>query len=151
MNSESAGKLSLEELRQKNLPPQVQQTAQPQIQPVVIQCALPEATERLNQSLETLEWHMKKQIELLQEIKNNAPSRAQVERIEESLKRVENQLLQVGKEKEKPSLLSKIRLLSFPDISFRPAMILIPLLLLTLFAGWYSLDKLLNGFSQILR
>ncbi len=153
MNSESAGKLSLEELRKKNLPEQEKQAVQtqPQIQPIVIQCALPEATEQLNRSLETLEWYMKKQTEVLQEIRNNIPGWAQVERIEESLKRIENQLSQVGKEKEKSSLLSKIRLPNFPDISFSPAMIFISLLVLILFTAWYSLDKLLNGFSQMLR
>ena len=158
MNSESGQRLSMDELKQLNAqqseatqpPERIPQppVQQQPLQPILIQCAMPEVLTQLEKQLHHLEEQSEWQTEYLYklfETRNSHPTREQIAQLQKSLTQIETMLEQAGKQNEKRFSLPSIKLprLRLPHLS--PAMLLIPTLLVVLWAAWYSLGALWNA------
>ncbi len=89
--------------------------------------------------------YLKKVSELLAQL----PTKTQMDELLKAVKHLEQIAEQVGKPKEKCFSLPRISLpsLEFPRLS--PALLLIPVVLVVLWAMWYSLDALWNVISTL--
>ena len=112
MNFQHEQKLSMEELMAKNRPEQTnppipEPTSTPQ--PVIIQCALPELVERL-ENLEQICSAQSQYLKLLSEVRNSYPTRTQMEELLKSVQHLEAMVEQVGKKNEKRFSMPRVRL-----------------------------------------
>ena len=138
MNLKSEQNFSMDELMAKNLPPHMRKTEpkqsmqepevtpapiqQPTPQPIVIQCAIPEAMERVERRLKALEEQGTWQREYLRRLCESPTAyatQAQMDELLKVMKHLEQMTEQAGKLKEKSSLRHRIRLprlhLSLPE------------------------------------
>ena len=180
MSLESGRDLSMEQLKEMNKKPQAlslnsnpqstptpevqepEQTQTPMPQPIVIQCAIPEGTERLERRLRALETVASTQVNLLRTLTqntNNSPTWQQTDALTKQmnglLKQVahlEKMAEQAGKPKEKHSWLRKLHLpkITLPEVDW-PAVILILMALAALAIIWLCLGKNLSGWMSLLR
>ena len=140
---------SMEELKRMNQPNSApQQTAQP-IQPIVIQCDLPQAMSKLAQQADGINWELEK-------IRKAIPGlRAHIDLtpVQKSLVEMQRSLTEMNKLLERVGNLSErysckwIRWL--PDFSLLVAIkwiMLVTLLGSVALAGWYSAAKILSLF-----
>ena len=173
MNLKSEQTFSMDELMAKNLPPHMRKTEPKQSvqepeatpapiqqstpQPIVIQCAMPEATEIIERRLKTLEEQGSWQREYLRRLCERPTAyatQAQMDELLKVVKHLEQMTEQAGKPKEKSSLRRKIRLprlhLYLPEwdwpavVTIMMALAMAALLLLWFKSGgdWSSLSLL---------
>ena len=173
MSLESGRDLSMEQLKAMNRKPQAlsmnsnpqstptpeaqipEQTQTPMPQPIVIQCGIPAAMERLEQRLSDLEQLSNMQVNLLRKISesgNPYPTWEQMQKIQDSLLKITTLLEQAGKPKEKHSWLRKVHLpkITLPEVDW-PTAILILMALAALVMIWLCLGKNLSGWMSLLR
>ena len=151
MNSKSEKKLSMDELMARNRPaPTPQPTAQeqplPEVHPTKEEWAeMMECLCTLTRHAERQTGYLKKASELLAQL----PTKAQMDELLKVVKQLEQMVEQAGKPKEKRFSLPSISLpsLEFPRLS--PALLLIPVVLVVLWAMWYSLDALWNVIRML--
>ena len=147
MNSEYGQRLSLQELKQRNS----QQTALP------VQAPPPEARpskadwERMMNDLDTLWYHADRQTDLLESISRRMsqfPTQMQMDELLKAARHLEQMTEQVGKPKEKPFSLPRIRLprLHLPHVSI-PALISLLMAAAALLLLWWRLGTAWNSFS----
>ncbi len=138
MNLKSEQNFSMDELMAKNLPPHMRKPEpkqsvqepetppapiqQPTPQPIVIQCAMPEAMELIERRLKMLEEQSTWQREYLRRLCERPTAHAtqvQMDELLKVVKHLEEMSEQAGKPKEKSSLRHRIRLprlhLSLPE------------------------------------
>ena len=139
----------MEELKRMNQPSSApQQTAQP-IQPIVIQCDLPQAMNKLTEQADSMNWE-------LEEIRKAIPGlRAHIDLtpVQQSLAEMQRSLTEMNKLLERVGNLSE-RYSSkwidwLPDFSLLVALKWITLVMLlgsVALAGWYSAAKILSLF-----
>ena len=132
---------SMEELKRMNQPSSApQQTAQP-IQPIVIQCDLPQAMNKLTEQADGINWELEEIRKALPELKpyiDLTPVRKSLTEMQRSLTEMNKLLERVGNLSEKYSC-KWIRWL--PDFSLLVALKWIALLLVigaAAMAGWYG-------------
>ena len=109
MNSESEQRLSLQELKQRNL----QQTALPMQAPPHEACSSKADWERMMKYMDTLWYHADRQTDLLERISrqmSQLPTRTQMDELLKAVKRLEQMSEQDGKRNEKRFSLPGIRL-----------------------------------------
>ena len=144
---------SMEELKRMNQPNSAppaapQQTAQP-IQPIVIQCDLPQAMNKLTEQADGINWEMEEIRKILPELKTRVdltPVQKSLTEMQRSLTEMNRLLERVGNLSEKYSC-KWIRWL--PDFSLLIAIkwiMLVTLLGSVALAGWYSAAKILSLF-----
>lgn len=149
MNSESEQRLSLQELKQRNL----QQTAMP------VQTPSPEARptkadwERMMNDLDTLWYHAVRQTELLESISrqmSRLPSQTQLDDLLKRFRHLEQMTEQAGKPKENSFSLHRIRLprLHLPHISI-PALISLLMAAAALLLLWWGLGTVWSSFGLL--
>ena len=141
MNLQHERKLSMEELMAKNRPEQTNpptpvQTQTPQS--VVIQCALPELIERL-ENLERICSVRNQYLKLLSEMRNSYPTRTQMEELLKSVQHLEAMAEQAGKKKEKRFSLPRFKLprLYLSEWEW-PTVLTVVWILAALFLLWFS-------------
>ena len=173
MNLKSEQTFSMDELMAKNLPPHMRKTEPKQSvqepeatpapiqqstpQPIVIQCAMPEALELIERRLKALEEQGGWQREYLRRLCERPTAyatQAQMDELLKVVKHLEQMTEQAGKPKEKSSLRRRIRLprlhLSLPEwgwptvVTIMMALAMAALLLLWFKSGgdWSSLSLL---------
>lgn len=151
MNSESEKRLSMDELKQLNAQPSQdtqtqEQPVQQPLQPILIQCAMPETMAQLETQLQKLEENAEWQTEYLHrlsETRNSYPTREQTAQLQKSLTQIETMLEQAGKQNEKRRFsMPRIKL---PSVHLSLELVLILLMFLALLIAWYSLDALWNA------
>ena len=149
MNSESEQRLSLQELKQRNL----QRTALP------VQTPPPESRptkadwERMMNDLDTLWYHADRQTDLLESISRQMPqlpTRTQLDELLKAVKRLEQMTEQAGKPKENSFSLHRIRLprLHLPQVSI-PALISLLMAAAALLLLWWGLDTVWSSSSLL--
>lgn len=149
MNSESEQRLSLQELKQRNL----QQTVLP------VQTPPPEASptkadwERMMNDLDTLWYHADRQTDLLESVSrqmSQLPTRTQLDELLKAVKRLEQMTEQAGKPKENSFSLHRIRLprLHLPHISI-PALISLLMAAAALLLLWWGLGTVWSSSSLL--
>ena len=152
MNSGSEKNLSMDELMARNRPattpqPTMQeQTPPPEVHPTK------EEWEEMMECICTLTRHTERQtvyLKKLSELLTQLPTKAQMDELLKAAQHLEQMAEQAGKPKEKRFSLPSINLpgLEFPRLS--PALLLIPVVLVVLWAMWYSLDALWNVISML--
>ena len=139
----------MEELKRMNQPNSApQQTAQP-IQPIVIQCELPQAMDKLAEQADGINWELEEIRKTLPELK----TRIDLTPVQQSLAEMQRLLTEMNKLLERVGNLSErysckwIRWL--PDFSLLVAIkwiMLVTLLGSVALAGWYSVAKILSLF-----
>ena len=139
----------MEELKRMNRPNSTpQQTAQP-IQPIVIQCDLPQAMNKLTEQADGINWELEEIRKTLPELK----PRTDLTPVQQSLTEMQKSLTEMNKLLERVGNLSErysckwIRWL--PDFSLLIAIkwiMLVTLLGSVALAGWYSAAKILSLF-----
>ena len=139
----------MEELKRMNQPSSApQQTAQP-IQPIVIQCDLPQAMNKLAEQADGLNWELEEIRKALPELKTHidlTPVQKSLVEMQRSLTEMNKLLERVGNLSERYSC-KWIRWL--PDFSLLVAIkwiMLVTLLGSVALAGWYSAAKILSLF-----
>lgn len=139
----------MEELKRMNQPSSApQQTAQP-IQPIVIQCDLPQAMSKLAQQADGINWELEEIRKALPELKTHidlTPVQKSLVEMQRSLTEMNKLLERVGNLSERYSC-KWIRWL--PDFSLLVAIkwiMLVTLLGSVALAGWYSAAKILSLF-----
>ena len=173
MNLKSEQNFSMDELMAKNLPPHMRKTEPKQSvpepettpapiqqstpQPIVIQCAMPEAMELIERRLKTLEEQGSWQREYLRRLCESPTvyaTQAQMDELLKAVKHLEQMTEQAGKPKEKSSSRHRIKLprlhLSLPEwdwptaVTLTMALAMAALLLLWWKSGgdWSSLNLL---------
>ena len=133
----------MEELKRMNQPSSApQQTVQPQtIQPILIQCGLPQAMNKLTEQADGINWELEEIRKTLPELKTRTdltPVQKSLTEMQRSLKEMNKLLERVGNLSEKYSC-KWIRWL--PDFSLLVALKWIALLLVigaAAMAGWYG-------------
>ena len=122
MNSESERRLSMDELKAcnrtdtekpKDLPSNTEQPDAP-IQPIVIQCPLPQALTKLTQQADGINWELEKIRNMLPELKTHTDLtllRRSLTEIQQSLAQMNTMLEQAGKKNAK-------RTCKWPDFDF---------------------------------
>ena len=140
---------SMEELKRLNQPNSApQQTAQT-IQPIVIQCDLPQAMNKLTEQADGINWELEETRKTLPELK----PRVDLTPVQKSLVEMQRSLTEMNKLLERVGNLSErysckwIRWL--PDFSLLVAIkwiMLVTLLGSVALAGWYSAAKILSLF-----
>ena len=140
---------STEELKRMNQPNSApQQTAQP-IQPIVIQCDLPQAMNKLTEQADGINWELEEIRKTLPELK----TRVDLTPVQRSLTEMQRSLTEMNKLLERVGNLSErysckwIRWL--PDFSLLVVIKWITLVMLlgsVALAGWYSAAKILSLF-----
>ena len=148
MNLESEKKFSMDELMARNRPaPTPQPTPLPhEAHPTKEEWAeMMECICTLTRHTERQTVYLKKVSELLVQL----PSKAQMDELLKAVQHLEQMAEQVGKPKEKCFSLPSISLpnLYLPRLS--PALLLIPVVLVVLWAMWYSLDALWSVISSV--
>ena len=132
----------MEELKRMNQPSSApQQTAQP-IQPIVIQCDLPQTLNKLTKQADGMNWELEEIRKTLPELKTHIDLTS----VQKSLAEMNKLLERVGNLSEKYSC-KWIRWL--PDFSLLVAIkwiMLVTLLGSVALAGWYSAAKILSLF-----
>ena len=139
----------MEELKRMNQPNSApQQTAQP-IQPIVIQCDLPQAMNKLAEQADGINWELEEIRKTLPELKTRidlTPVRKSLTEMQRSLTEMNKLLERVGNLSEKYSC-KWIRWL--PDFSLLVALKWIALLLVigaAAMAGWYGVVAIRSLF-----
>ena len=139
----------MEELKRMNQPSSApQQTAQP-IQPIVIQCDLPQAMNKLTEQADGINWELEEIRKALPELKTHidlTPVQKSLVEMQRSLTEMNKLLERVGNLSERYSC-KWIRWL--PDFSLLVAIkwiMLVTLLGSVALAGWYSAAKILSLF-----
>ena len=139
----------MEELKRMNQPSSApQQTAQP-IQPIVIQCDLPQAMNKLAEQADGINWELGEIRKALPELKTHidlTPVQKSLVEMQRSLTEMNKLLERVGNLSERYSC-KWIRWL--PDFSLLVAIkwiMLVTLLGSVALAGWYSAAKILSLF-----
>ena len=140
---------SMEELKRMNQPSSApQQTAQP-IQPIVIQCDLPQAMNKLTEQADGINWELEEIRKTLPELK----TRIDLTSVQKSLTEMQKSLTEMNKLLERVGNLSEkysckwIRWL--PDFSLLVALKWIALLLVigaAAMAGWYGVVAIRSLF-----
>ena len=140
---------SMEELKRLNQPNSApQQTAQT-IQPIVIQCDLPQAMNKLTEQADGINWELEEIRTALPELKTHidlTPVQKSLVEMQRSLTEMNKLLERVGNLSERYSC-KWIRWL--PDFSLLVAIkwiMLVTLLGSVALAGWYSAAKILSLF-----
>ena len=140
---------TMEELKRMNQPSSApQQTAQP-IQPIVIQCDLPQAMNKLTEQADGINWELEEIRKALPELKTHidlTPVQKSLVEMQRSLTEMNKLLERVGNLSERYSC-KWIRWL--PDFSLLVAIkwiMLVTLLGSVALAGWYSAAKILSLF-----
>ena len=139
----------MEELKRMNQPSSApQQTAQP-IQPIVIQCDLPQAMDKLTEQADGINWE-------LEEIRKTLPeliTRVDLTPVQKSLTEMQRSLTEMNKLLERVGNLSEKYSSKWidwlPDFSLLVALKWITLVMLlgsVALAGWYSAAKILSLF-----
>ena len=139
----------MEELKRMNQPSSApQQTAQP-IQPIVIQCDLPQAMDKLTEQADGINWELEEIRKALPELK----TRVDLTPVQKSLAEMQRSLTEMSKLLERVGNLSEkysckwIRWL--PDFSLLVALKWIALLLVigaAAMAGWYGVVAIRSLF-----
>ena len=139
----------MEELKRMNQPSSApQQTAQP-IQPIVIQCDLPQAMDKLTEQADGINWELEEIRKTLPELK----TRIDLTSVQKSLTEMQKSLTEMNKLLERVGNLSEkysckwIRWL--PDFSLLVALKWIALLLVigaAAMAGWYGVVAIRSLF-----
>ena len=139
----------MEELKRMNQPSSApQQTAQ-SIQPIVIQCDLPQAMNKLTEQADGINWELEEIRKALPELKTHidlTPVQKSLVEMQRSLTEMNKLLERVGNLSERYSC-KWIRWL--PDFSLLVAIkwiMLVTLLGSVALAGWYSAAKILSLF-----
>ena len=139
----------MEELKRMNQPSSApQQTAQP-IQPIVIQCDLPQAMNKLAEQADGINWELEEIRKALPELKTHidlTPVQKSLTEMQKSLTEMNKRLERVGNLSEKYSC-KWIRWL--PDFSLLVALKWIALLLVigaAAMAGWYGVVAIRSLF-----
>lgn len=141
----------MEELKRMNQPSSAPPAApQPQtIQPIVIQCDLPQAMDKLTEQADGINWELEEIRKTLPELK----TRIDLTPVQQSLTEIRKSLTEMNKPLERVGNLSErysckwIRWL--PDFSLLVAIkwiTLVTLLGSVALAGWYSAAKILSLF-----
>ena len=162
MNLTSEQNFSMDELMAKNLPPHMRKTEPEQSvqepeatpapiqqstpQPIVIQCAMPEAMELIERRLKTLEEQNAWQSEYLRRLCERPTAyatQAQMDELLKAVKHLEQMTEQAGKPKEKSSLRHRIRLprlhLSLPEWDWPTVVtVVMALAMATLLLLWFK-------------
>ena len=140
---------SMEELKRMNQPNSAPQQAAQSIQPIVIQCELPQAMNKLTEQADGINWE-------LEEIRKTLPSlrtHTDLASVQNTLVEMQRSLTEMNKLLERVGNLSErysckwIRWL--PDFSLLVAIkwiMLVTLLGSVALAGWYSAAKILSLF-----
>ena len=149
MSSESERELSMEELKRLNHPqgstmrqePTI--PAQPELHPTQAEWA------ELISTLASMERRVAAQAALVRELSQRPrtyPTQEQIAALARDVAAVREMLQQAGKQKERRISLPRLQL-HIPRLS--PAWLLIPLILLVLWAMWHSWDTLWNGLRTM--
>ena len=104
--------------------------------------------------LYTLGYHAEKQtgqLKKVSELLAQSPTRTQMDELLKAVKHLEQMAEQAGKPKEKRFSLPSISLPSLYLPRLSPALLLIPVVLVALWAMWYSLDALWDVISTLAR
>ena len=148
MSSESARELSMEELKRLNHPQSSleQQTpvpAQPEPHPTQAEWA------ELMSTMISLEHRVAAQAALVRELSQRPrtyPTQEQITALARDVAAVREMMQQAGKRRERRISLPRLHL-HIPHLS--PAWLLIPVILLVLWAMWHSWDMLWNGLRTM--
>ena len=139
----------MEELKRMNQPNSAPQQAAQPIQPIVIQCDLPQAMDKLTEQADGINWELEEIRKTLPELK----TRIDLTPVQQSLTEIRKSLTEMNKLLERVGNLSErysckwIRWL--PDFSLLVAIkwiTLVTLLGSVALAGWYSAAKILSLF-----
>ena len=139
----------MEELKRMNQPSSAPPAAPQPIQPIVIQCDLPQAMDKLTEQADGINWELEEIRKTLPELK----TRIDLTPVQQSLTEIRKSLTEMNKLLERVGNLSErysckwIRWL--PDFSLLVAIkwiTLVTLLGSVALAGWYSAAKILSLF-----
>ena len=140
---------SMEELKRLNQPNSAPPAAPQPMQPIVIQCDLPQAMDKLTEQADGINWELEEIRKTLPELK----TRIDLTPVQQSLTEIRKSLTEMNKLLERVGNLSErysckwIRWL--PDFSLLVAIkwiMLVTLLGSVALAGWYSAAKILSLF-----
>ena len=152
MNSTSEKKLSMDELMERNRPaPTAKPTVQGQAPPPEVHPMKEEWAEMM-ECICTLTRHAERQTVYLKKVSEllaQFPTRTQVDELLKMVQHLEQMAEQAGKPKEKRFSLPSISLPSLYLPRLSPALLLIPMVLVVLWAMWYSLDALWSVISML--
>ena len=152
MNSTSEKKLSMDELMERNRPaPTAKPTVQGQAPPPEVHPMKEEWAEMM-ECICTLTRHAERQTVYLMKVSEllaQFPTRTQVDELLKMVQHLEQMAEQAGKPKEKRFSLPSISLPSLYLPRLSPALLLIPVVLVVLWAMWYSLDALWSVISML--
>ena len=146
MNSEYGQRLSLQELKQRNL----QQTELPTPTPPHEACPLKTDWERMMNYMDALWYHANRQTDMLERISrqmSQLPMRTQLDDLLEAVRHLEQMTEQAGKPKENSFSLRRIRL-HLPHISI-PALISLLMAAAALLLLWWGLGIAWNSFGLL--
>ena len=157
MNSESERRLSMDELKARNrtdtekpkdLPSNTEQPDAP-IQPIVIQCPLPQAMSKLTQQADGINWELEEIRKTLPELK----TRVDLTSVQQSLTEIQKSLTEMNELLERVGNLSEKYSSKWidwlPDFSLLVALKWIALLLVigaAAMAGWYGVAAIRSLF-----
>lgn len=149
MNSEYGQRLSLQELKQRN----VQQTELPTPTPPHEACPSKTDWERMMNDLDTLWYHTVRQTDLLESISrqmSQLPTRTQLDDLLKMVRHLEQMTEQAGKPKENSFSLHRIRLprLHLPQVSI-PALISLLMAAAALLLLWWGLGTVWSRSSLL--
>ena len=149
MNSESEQRLSLQELKQRNL----QQTALPVQAPPPEACPSKTDWERMMNYMDALWYHADRQTDLLESVSrqmSQLPTRTQLDDLLKAVRHLEQMTEQAGKPKENSFSLHRIRLprLHLPHISI-PALISLLMAAAALLLLWWGLGTVWSSSSLL--
>ena len=149
MNSEYGQRLSLQELKQRNL----QQTELPTPTPPHEACPLKTDWERMMNYMDALWYHANRQTDMLERISrqmSQLPTRTQLDDLLKAVRHLEQMTEQAGKPKENSFSLHRIRLprLHLPHISI-PALISLLMAAAALLLLWWGLGIAWNSFGLL--
>ena len=146
MNSEYGQRLSLQELKQRNL----QQTELPTPTPPHEACPLKTDWERMMNYMDALWYHANRQTDMLERISrqmSQLSTRTQLDDLLEAVRHLEQLTEQAGKPKENSFSLRRIRL-HLPHISI-PALISLLMAAAALLLLWWGLGIAWNSFGLL--
>ena len=149
MNSEYGQRLSLQELKQRN----VQQTELPTPTPPHEACPSKTDWERMMKYMDTLWYHADRQTDMLERISrqmSQLPTRTQLDDLLKAVRHLEQMTEQAGKPKENSFSLHRIRLprLHLPQVSI-PALISLLMAAAALLLLWWGLGTVWRSSSLL--
>lgn len=149
MNSEYGQRLSLQELKQRN----VQQTELPTPTPPHEACPSKTDWERMMKYMDTLWYHADRQTDMLERISrqmSQLPTRTQLDDLLKAVRHLEQMTEQAGKPKENSFSLHRIRLprLHLPHVSI-PALISLLMAAAALLLLWWGLGTVWSSSSLL--